>query len=64
MRTFEVDIELKASEATVELTPTIVNDKFAVRYYVRLVAIDTSNQAYWNTHEVMLYRATLGVESV
>mmetsp|Transcript_14234 Transcript_14234/g.23260 ORF Transcript_14234/g.23260 Transcript_14234/m.23260 type:complete len:332 (+) Transcript_14234:976-1971(+) len=57
---YKVEIPITKGEANVEYTPTLVDPSLSVRYYVRLVATDTSSdESHWQTHELVLYRATL-----
>ncbi|GBG29235.1 Hypothetical Protein FCC1311_054572 [Hondaea fermentalgiana] len=63
-----VEIPLVKSEKSGEFGPTIIkknkdqSTSVSVRYYLRLVAIDAEATNFWNTHEIVLYRPSAGVE--
>lgn len=59
-----ISLEMKSTEGSIELGATVIDPIYSVRYYVRLVVTDKNNASYWNTHELVLYRSTVGVETI
>jgi len=57
--TIPVEIPLVKTEKSGEFGATIIKKDITVRYFVRLVAIDTQANNFWNTHELVLYRPTV-----